>query len=107
MKDRVKGGLRVAFAPLLNYFGPRFQSINARLDQIQHDLTSLNRRLDDFERHITTDVQTAVEVLLTHQRSAAILQERLAELKNLIQPEARDNGQSTSPDSASRSQSHR
>ena len=80
MNDKVKGALRVGLGPVLKYFGPRFQDISSRLDRIQHDLTSLSRRLDDFERHITTDVQTAVEVLLTSQRSAAILQQRIVEL---------------------------
>jgi hypothetical protein len=84
MKERVKGGLRLMLFPVLRYFGPRFQNVYERLDQIQRDLNSLNRRLDDFERHITTDMQTGVEVLLVHQRSTAILQERIGELKRLI-----------------------
>lgn len=99
MKQGIKGAAEALFHPIIGYFGPRFDNIHARLDKIAHhaadldkrvseihtEVQSVVRRLDDFERHISTDIQTSVEVLLTHQRSTAILQERISELQELVQ----------------------
>ncbi len=84
VKERLRGGLRFAFRPILKVLDIRFNNLQARLVQIEQRLQDQDRRLGDFERHITTDVQTAVEVLLTHQRGTAILQERIAELHRLM-----------------------
>lgn len=94
MKQSIKKGIKPLLYPVARYFGPRFQNIHDRLDQIDQNVTGLNRisdqlvtlerRMEDFERHISTDIQTAVEVLLTHQRSTALLQDRIAELQRLI-----------------------
>lgn len=99
MKQGIRGAVELIFHPILGYFGPRFENLNSRLDkmghhtadldirmqQVQNDVQSMIRRLDDFERHISTDIQTSVEVLLTHQRSTAVLQERISELQDLVQ----------------------
>lgn len=94
MRESIKARIRPLFYPVARYFGPRFQAISDRLDQIDRrvgeldrideHVGALERRLDDFERHLSTDIQTAVEVLLTHQRSTALLQDRIAELQRLL-----------------------
>lgn len=105
MKQQLKEPLRILIYPVIRYFGPRFQNIHARLDtlisrlsvldQIKDHLTAVENRvagmearLSDFEKHISTDIDTAVEVLLTNQRAAAMLQERLAQLQRLLDSES-------------------
>lgn len=74
MKKLVKQVLRLLLYPVLRYFGPRFHNLQARLDELPGRLdqlgSSLNSRLDQFENRMASDVETAIELMATGQRSA-------------------------------------
>lgn len=91
MKSLIKKALKLGGYPVYRYFGPRFHGIHERMDRVDANLADIrglivemDRRLGEFERNISTDIETTVEVLLTHQRSTTLLKDRLHELKRLL-----------------------
>lgn len=91
MKALIKKALKFAGYPVYRYFGPRFHGIHERMDRVDANLADLrglivemDRRLGEFERRISTDIETTIEVLLTHQRSTIQLRDRLNELKRML-----------------------
>ncbi|MGH2773330.1 MAG: hypothetical protein ACRDIU_09375 [Actinomycetota bacterium] len=95
MKRTVRGVLRRFAGPLIAYIGTRFdestarmnemdRQISGRLDAIQERWAALERRLEDFQREIATGVQTAAEVMLTHQRAVSSVRRDIEELQELL-----------------------
>ncbi|HEX2052154.1 MAG TPA: hypothetical protein VHJ78_00325 [Actinomycetota bacterium] len=91
IKSTAKRALKLAGYPVIRYFSPRFHGIHERMDRVDQSLADIRglvaeiqRRLGEFERNISTDIETTMEVLLTHQRSTALLQEQIYELKRLL-----------------------
>lgn len=97
MRGALRRLLKIAIYPVVRYFGPRFQNVHTRLDEVNHHLSLLSRLADrqndldnrlaaleqhlrEYERRMSVDFDTILEVLIMHQRSSSTIESRMDEI---------------------------